>query len=335
MKKKKNLPTLEANLGGILDNHKPRLERFIKNKKQKQILIGTIIGIIVLIGGITLYHTFAMYKTEKSFDVIQGKVPDFLKDLTDFEKLVRIIKSNAKNYDELFANDEDVQKMVESEDAMQLVVQSKEIKEEMKKSSYYQEKLVPKLLDCTLVDNMDKFNAGLPAYLYKEGEEYTELTGGWEMVTIKNPSVWYMGDHGYGSLTKNKDNLELSVSSSYEANSKWVATQNYLDLSSFTRLASDVHYYSKYSSHNSRAGGVNRSTGFYENYDFTSTTLSIGAALSFYTEENSTITSTTYDKRDNFYLTLQKASNSRPLFKNYTYYVYSTAYINIYKVWVE
>ncbi len=54
-----------------------KLQKFIKNKKQKQILIGTIIGIIILIGGITLYHTFAMYKTEKSFDVIKGIIPDF------------------------------------------------------------------------------------------------------------------------------------------------------------------------------------------------------------------------------------------------------------------
>ncbi len=54
-----------------------KLQRFIKNKKQKQILIGTIIGIIILIGGITLYRTFALYKAEKSFDVIKGIVPDF------------------------------------------------------------------------------------------------------------------------------------------------------------------------------------------------------------------------------------------------------------------
>ena len=54
-----------------------KLQKFIKNKKQKQILIGTIIGLIILIGGITLYRTFAMYKEEKTFDVLQGKVPDF------------------------------------------------------------------------------------------------------------------------------------------------------------------------------------------------------------------------------------------------------------------
>ncbi len=59
-----------------------KLQKFIKNKKQKQILIGTIIGIVVLIGGITLYHTFAMYKEEKTYNVIKGKVPDFRNCLT-------------------------------------------------------------------------------------------------------------------------------------------------------------------------------------------------------------------------------------------------------------
>ncbi len=54
-----------------------KLQKFIKNKKQKQILIGAIIGIIVLIGGITLYRTFALYKEEKTFDILQGQVPDF------------------------------------------------------------------------------------------------------------------------------------------------------------------------------------------------------------------------------------------------------------------
>ncbi len=56
-----------------------KLERFIKNKKQKQILIGTIVGLVVLIGGITLYHTFALYENNKTYNVIKGKVPDFKK----------------------------------------------------------------------------------------------------------------------------------------------------------------------------------------------------------------------------------------------------------------
>ena len=54
-----------------------KLKKFTKNKKQKQILIGSIIGILLIIGGISLYRSFAMYKVEKTFDVLQGTVPDF------------------------------------------------------------------------------------------------------------------------------------------------------------------------------------------------------------------------------------------------------------------
>ncbi len=54
-----------------------KLQKFIKNKKQKGIVIGSIVGILVLIGGITLYKTFALYKVEKSFNVLNGTVPDF------------------------------------------------------------------------------------------------------------------------------------------------------------------------------------------------------------------------------------------------------------------
>ena len=54
-----------------------KLQKFIKNKKQKRILIGSIVGILFIIGGISLYRSFAMYKVEKTFDVLNGTVPDF------------------------------------------------------------------------------------------------------------------------------------------------------------------------------------------------------------------------------------------------------------------
>ncbi len=54
-----------------------KLQKFIKNKKQKGIVIGSIVGILLLIGGISLYRSFALYKVEKTFDVLEGTVPDF------------------------------------------------------------------------------------------------------------------------------------------------------------------------------------------------------------------------------------------------------------------
>ncbi len=56
-----------------------KLKKFTKNKKIKTIFIGSIIGILLVVGGISLYRSFAMYKVEKTFDVLQGTVPDFRK----------------------------------------------------------------------------------------------------------------------------------------------------------------------------------------------------------------------------------------------------------------
>ena len=54
-----------------------KLEKFIKNKMLKKIMIGSISGLILIIGGITLYRTFAFYEEKKEFNVLQGRIPDF------------------------------------------------------------------------------------------------------------------------------------------------------------------------------------------------------------------------------------------------------------------
>ncbi len=53
------------------------LKRFSKNKKQKQIIMGSIIGLTLIIGGISLYRSFAMYEEKQTFDVLKGTVPNF------------------------------------------------------------------------------------------------------------------------------------------------------------------------------------------------------------------------------------------------------------------
>lgn len=39
--------------------------------------MGSIVGLLVLIGGITLYRTFALYEEKKEFNILQGRIPDF------------------------------------------------------------------------------------------------------------------------------------------------------------------------------------------------------------------------------------------------------------------
>ncbi len=62
---------------GTQGGDRMKLEKFSKNKKQKKIIIGTIVGLIVLISGITLYRTFALYEEKKEFNVLRGRVPNF------------------------------------------------------------------------------------------------------------------------------------------------------------------------------------------------------------------------------------------------------------------
>ena len=54
-----------------------KLEKFKKNKKQKYMIIGWLVGVLVVIGSIVLYKTYAYYEEAKTYNVLQGKVGDF------------------------------------------------------------------------------------------------------------------------------------------------------------------------------------------------------------------------------------------------------------------
>lgn len=86
--------------GGLLRN---RLERFSKNKKRNAIISCSIIGIILLIGVIYLYRTYALYEEKKEFNVLKGRVPDFLNDVTlaltlDDKPIEKIPEKNSNPY---------------------------------------------------------------------------------------------------------------------------------------------------------------------------------------------------------------------------------------------
>lgn len=54
-----------------------KLKKFIKNKKQKKVIIGCGMGIVLLIGGLVLYRTFALYEEKKEFNILKGVIPEF------------------------------------------------------------------------------------------------------------------------------------------------------------------------------------------------------------------------------------------------------------------
>ncbi len=48
-----------------------KLENLKKNKKRNKIIISSILGILLIIGSILLYKTYAFYEEKKSFNVLK------------------------------------------------------------------------------------------------------------------------------------------------------------------------------------------------------------------------------------------------------------------------
>ncbi len=62
--------------GGLLETNN-QLERFTKNKKSKK-LTYSMIGILLIIGSITLFKTYAFFEEKREFNVLKGKIPAFI-----------------------------------------------------------------------------------------------------------------------------------------------------------------------------------------------------------------------------------------------------------------
>ncbi len=50
-----------------------------KNRKNKMIIIGSVL-VLLLVTSIFLYRTFAIYESKEEYDVIEGKVPNYMSD---------------------------------------------------------------------------------------------------------------------------------------------------------------------------------------------------------------------------------------------------------------
>ena len=77
--------------GGLLETNN-QLERFTGVKKNKK-MIYSIVGILLIIGSITLYKTFAFYEEKKSFNILKGRIPDFGYDI----KLLSVVVDDKKS----------------------------------------------------------------------------------------------------------------------------------------------------------------------------------------------------------------------------------------------
>ncbi len=79
-------------MGARLLETNNQLERFTKDKRNKKIIY-SILGILLVIGSITLYKTFAFYEEKKSFNILKGRIPDFGYDI----KLLSVVVDDKKS----------------------------------------------------------------------------------------------------------------------------------------------------------------------------------------------------------------------------------------------
>ncbi len=104
----------------------------------------------------------------------------------DFQKLVWLIKSNATTMSELLANTADVMKIVSSREAMELIVSSNVLKPGIKENENYTDEVKKLFLGSTVISETKKYTAGLPFYLFKNGE-----TGfSWTINTNAKGTLW-------------------------------------------------------------------------------------------------------------------------------------------------
>ena len=71
------LPARPSSGGGYLGKKENLEFERINKTKRKKLIIASILGIGIIIGGISLYRSYALYEEEKEYNVLKGQIPDF------------------------------------------------------------------------------------------------------------------------------------------------------------------------------------------------------------------------------------------------------------------
>lgn len=86
-----------------------------------------------------------------------------------FESLILTIESNASTVEELISNKTDVEKIVNNEEAMRIIATEENLRKEILSNEKYTTEVAKKFLNSSVLTEEEKYNAGLPCYLYKNG----------------------------------------------------------------------------------------------------------------------------------------------------------------------
>ncbi len=176
-----------------------------------------------------------------------------------FESLVFVIQSDAKNVEELMSNNTNIENIVKNEDAMKIIASEENLRNEILNSEKYTTALAKKFLNSTVLTEEEKYNAGLPCYLYKNGKN---IVGGFlsksyygNNLAVESPSLTGSKETGSSySMYASYGNSYVTAISNKKLNTK---NYKYLEM------------YSNHSSNASNLTGTN-TLGFGENQEINS-----------------------------------------------------------------
>ena len=135
-----------------------------------------------------------------------------IKIITDYNQydaleLITTKKSTYTGFTELLNDTELFEQIMDNKLAVEYLLNSSELIDEIKKHENYSEKLVPIILESNHVTDLQKYEKGLPFYLYNKGSYSTELFS----VTYSSYTHHSSGTPSI-SLTKNSESLSVYTS---------------------------------------------------------------------------------------------------------------------------
>ena len=100
-------------------------------------------------------------------------------------ELAEIKKSDYDSIDDILENNETINKLTNNQESMNYLLDTKSLIDDIKKSSKYSDDVVQYFLDSSVITNAQKYNAGLPCYIYKTAigdfswSQYTTMHVNW------------------------------------------------------------------------------------------------------------------------------------------------------------
>ncbi len=151
----------------------------------------------------------------------------------NFRKLVELIESKAENVDQLLTNNEDINKIIINEEAMKLIANANNLKSQIKNNENYTTEVAKKFLNSTVISEEEKYNAGLPCYLYKDGR-ITSVIGDFLELKSSSNASFSNSSAGY--------QINAVISGTHGS----IVSSNMIDVSQYNNLEMNYRHWTGY-----------------------------------------------------------------------------------------